>query len=196
MQVMRLTIWVVLALALSRPVIGEELPKEPGPARTVKMFDLFCLSLLPEISRIAEAAAAGNFTELKGKRLEKYQPQVGAEEVRAWSYDDFGSEFVLTTARSKPDAQFKKDVPEFADSINFACSLLFPAKDPKENVLKEMVGLLEREPDEAWDQGPARIYEWTGQTDSLHTQVLYIGHHAPAKKGSTALLSTSAFVKN
>ncbi len=193
MQLTRLTIWVILALALSRPVIGEELPKEPGPARTVKMFDLFCLSLLPEISRIAEAAAAGNFTELKGKRLEKYQPQVGAVKLRAWSYDDFGSEFVLTTSRSKPDALFKKDVPEFADSKNFACSLLFPAKDPKEKVLKEMVGLLEREPDNAWDEGPLRVHGWTGQTDSL---LIHVYYYAPAKKGPTGILSTSAFVKN
>ena len=192
-KAMRLIVWAVVALALSRPVIGEELPKEQGPARTVKMFDLFCLGLLPEISEIAEAAAAGNFTELKGKRLEKYQPQVGAEELRAWSYEDFGSEFVLTTASSKPDAQFKKDVPEFADSKNFACSLIIPAKDPKEKVLKEMVGLLEREPDNAWDEGPLRVHGWTGQTDSL---LIHVYYYAPAKKGPTGILSASTFVKN
>jgi len=192
-RIMRLIIWAVVALALAGPVNAEELPEEPGPARTVKMFDLFCLSLVPEISRIAEAAAAGNFTVLKGQRLEKYQPQVRAEELRAWSYEDFGSEFVLTTARSKPDAQFKKDVPEFADSKNFACSLIIPAKDPKGRILKEMASLLERDPDEAWDEGAMRVHGWTGQTDSL---LIYVHYYAPTKKGPTGVLSASTFIKN
>lgn len=192
-RMMRLAVWAVVALALAGPVNGQGLPKEPGPARTVKMFDLFCLSLVPEISRIAEAAAAGNFTVLKGQRLEKYQPQVRAEELRAWRYEDFGSEFVLTTARSKPDAQFKKDVPEFADSKNFACSLIIPAKDPKGRILKEMASLLERDPDEAWDEGTMRVHVWTGQTDSL---LIYVYYYAPTKKGPTGVLSASTFVKN
>lgn len=97
------------------PAIGDKLPKEPGPARTVKMFDLLCLSLVPEISKIEEAAAVRKFTELKGKGLEEYQPQFRAEELRAWRYEDFGTEFVLTTARSKPGPQFKKEAPEFAE---------------------------------------------------------------------------------
>jgi len=193
MQGRRLIVWAALALALSGAAIGEELPKEPGPARTVKMFDLFCLSLVPEISKIADAAAAGNFTELKGNELEKYQPQVRADELRAWSYEDFGSEFVLTAARSKPDAQFKKDVPEFAESKNYVCSLIFSAKDPKEKVVKQMVGLMERDPDEAWDEGPTRVHAWVGQTDSL---LIYVHYYAPAKKGPTGLLSASTFVKD
>jgi hypothetical protein len=47
MQGMRQIVWAVVALALSGPVIGQVLPKEPGPARTVSMFDIFCLSLNP-----------------------------------------------------------------------------------------------------------------------------------------------------
>jgi hypothetical protein len=193
MQGRRLIVWGVLALALSCAVIGEELPKEPGPARTVRMFDLFCLSLIPDVSRIAEAAAAGNFTELKVNKLEKYQPQVRADELRAWSYEDFGSEFVLTAARSKPDAQFKRDIPEFADSTNFACSLIIPTKDPKEKVLKEMIGLMEREPDEAWDEGPMRVHAWAGQTDKL---LIYVNYYAPAKEGPSGIVGATTFVKD
>ncbi len=191
MQMLRFPVFAVVALVLCGPVNGQELPKESGPARTVKMFDLFCLNLVPEISSIADAAA-GNFTELKGKKLEKYQPQVPAEELRAWRYEDFGAEFVLATTRSKPDDQFKKEVPDFAGATNFACSLIIPAKDPEEKVLKEMVELVGREPDEAWDQGPLRAHSWTGQTDSLLVHVYY---YAPTSKGTTGVLSASTFVK-
>ena len=192
MLAIRFPVCAIVALALCGPVNGEELPKESGPARTVKMFDLFCLNLVPEISAIAKAADAGNFTELKGKKLEKFQPQVPAEELRAWSYEDFGAEYVLATTRSKPDDQFKKEVPDFATAENFACSLIIPAKDPKEKVLKEMVDLVGREPDEAWDQGPLRAHSWTGQTDSL---LIHVYYYAPTKQSATGVLSASAFVK-
>jgi hypothetical protein len=104
-----------------------------------------------------------------------------------------GSEFVLTAARTKPDAQFKKDVPEFADSTNFACSLIIPTKDSKEKVLKEMIGLMERDPDEAWDNGPMRVHAWTGQTDSL---LIYVHYYAPANEAPTGIVSASTFTKN
>ncbi|GAG10626.1 unnamed protein product, partial [marine sediment metagenome] len=142
--------------------IGEGLPKKPGPARTVKMFNLFCLSLVPEISKIEEAAVVRHFTELKGKALKEYQPLFRAKEMRAWSYEDFGSQFVLTTTRSEPAARFKEEVPEFADSRNFGCSLIFRTNDPKEKVLKEMVDSLGRDPEEVWTQRPRRVHAWTG----------------------------------
>lgn len=192
MQVIRLSIFAIAALAVSIPVNAQELPAAPGADRTVKMFDVFCLNLVPEIKAIAKAADAGHFTELKGKNLEKYQPQVPAEELRAWTYEDFGAEYVLATTRSKPDDQFKKEVPEFASATNFACSLIIPAKDPKEVVLKEMVELVGREPDEAWDQGPLRAHSWTGQTDEL---LIHVYYYAPTKDGATGVLSASAFVK-
>jgi len=193
MQIMRLITWAVVALALAAPVSAEGLPNEPGPARTVKMFDTFCLNLLPDISRIAEIAAAGSFTELKGNKLKKYQPQVRAEELRAWSYEDFGSEFVLATVRSKPDALIKKEVPQFADSKIFACSLLIPAKEDKAKVLKKMGGLVERDPDEVWNEGPFRVHSWAGQTDSL---LILVYFYAPIKKGQHGVLSATTFVKN
>jgi len=173
------------------PVIGEDLPKEPGSARTVKMFDLFCLSLVTEHSKIEQAAAVRNFTELKGKKLEEYEAQFRAEELRAWSYEDFGSEFVLMTARSKSAVQFKREAPEFADSKSFSCSLIIPTKDPKKKVLKEMVGLLGRDPDETWAQSPLRVHAWTGKTDKV---LAVIHYYAPMKQGPNAILSATAFI--
>jgi hypothetical protein len=193
MKISRLIIWSVAALTISAPVNADNLPDKPGPARTVKMFDTFCLSVVPDISRTAKAAAAGSFRELKGKRLEKYQPEVRAEELRAWTFQDFGSDFVITTTRSKPDAQFKKQVPKFADSKTAACSMIIPAKEPKARVLQEMNGLLSREPDKAWNQGPFRVHSWGGQTKSL---LIIVYFYAPTKNGQNGILSTTTFVKN
>lgn len=173
--------------------IGEGLPKKPGPARTVKMFNLFCLSLVPEISKIEEAAVARHFAELKGKALKEYQPLFRTKEMRAWSYEDFGSKFVLATARSDPATRFKEEVPEFADSRNLGCSLIFRTKEPKEKVLKEMVDSLGRDPDEVWTQWPRRVHAWTGKSEKF---LAVIHYHAPIKDGSDAVLSAMAFVKN
>jgi len=174
-------------------VSGGDLPNEPGPARTVKMFDRFCLSLVHDQSKIEQAAAARDFTEIKGKELKEYQPQFRAEELRGWTYEDLGSKFVLTTAQSEPAAQLKQEAPEFAGSKGFSCSLIIPSKDSTEMILKEVVGLLGRDPDEAWAQWPQRVHAWTGKTDKL---LAIIQYYAPIKQGPNAILSATAFVNN
>ncbi|MGI9404380.1 MAG: hypothetical protein ACR2OF_07740 [Hyphomicrobium sp.] len=192
MQVMRATILAIVALAMAGPVNAQGLPKDPGPARTVKLFNFYCLSQLPIIEDVANAAGFGEFAELVGEELQKYQPEVPADELRAWRLRDFGSEFILTTARSKPDAQFKKEVPEFANSKSVACSLIISSEDADEQLLKEMVGLVGREPDEAWDQGPLRVHAWTGKTDKL---LIVVHYYAPESEGQNAILRATAFVK-
>lgn len=189
---MRMIVSSALAmLAMAAPAWAQGLPSESGPERTVKIFDLLCYDLLPDLGSVAEAAAAGQFTELQGEKLERYQPTVPAEELRAWSFDEAGSEFVLTTSRSKPDDAFKAEVPEFAGSTNFACSLFIGAKDPQEALLAEMETTLGREPDESWDQAPLRTHMWTGATD---TMLVFVYYHAPLNGGPGGLLSANAFV--
>ncbi len=187
-----LTVFAILALALANPVSAQGLPKEPGPARTVKLFNFYCLSQLPAIEDVANAAGFGEYAELAGEELQKYQPEVPADELRAWRLRDFGSEFILTAARSKPDAQFKKDVPDFANSKSVACSLVISSKDADKQLLKEMVGLVGRKPDEAWDQAPLRVHAWTGKTDKL---LIIVHYYAPTEAGQNAILSATAFVK-
>lgn len=187
-----LTVFAIVALALANPVNAQGLPKEPGPARTVKLFNFYCLSQLPAIEDVANAAGFGEYAELAGEELQKYQPEVPAEELRAWRLRDFGSEFILTAARSEPDAQFKRDVPDFANSKSVACSLIISSKDAGEQLLKEMVGLVGRKPDEAWDQTPLRVHAWTGKTDKL---LIIVHYHAPMEEGQNAILSATAFVK-
>jgi hypothetical protein len=182
----------LLAAALAgSPASTEELPKEKGPARTVKMFDVFCLSQLPDIEGVAKVAGFGEFAPIKGKELDTYQPEVPAEDLRAWKFDDLGTELVLTAAKSRPDAEFQKAVPKFAKSKSVACSMLFPAVDAKDAVLKELVAILGRGPDETWEDGPMQVHAWSGETDKLLSHVYY---YAPTQKGPKGVLSATSFV--
>lgn len=192
MQVIRLTVLAIVALFLAGPVTGQGLPKGPGPARTASLFNFYCLSQLPAIEDVANAAGFGEFAELAGEELQKYQPEVPADELRAWRLRDLGSDFILTSARSKPDATFKKEVPEFANSKSVACSLVISTEDADKQLLKEMVALIGREPDEAWDQGPLRVHSWTGKTDKL---LVFVHFYAPTIEGQNAIMSATAFVK-
>ena len=192
MRLTPLTVFAAVAVALANPISAQGIPKEPGPARTVKLFNFYCLSQLPAIEDVANAAGFGEYAELTGDELQKYQPEVPADELRAWRLRDFGSAFILTAARSKPDAQFKKDVPEFANSKSGACSFVISSKDADKQLLEEMVALVGRKPDEAWGQSPHRVHAWTGKTDKL---LIIVHYYAPMEEGQNAILSATAFVK-
>ena len=131
------------------------------------MFGVFCLSQLPDLEGVAQAAGFGEFAQITGAELEKYQPQVPAEELRAWRFHEDGNEFVLTASKSKPDSQFKAQAPEFANSTGFSCSLQIPAPKSKEAFLKEVVALVGRAPDETWIDGPLRGHGWTGRQPTI-----------------------------
>lgn len=168
------------------------MPSKPGPSRTVSMFRQLCFSKLPDIEAIAKMAAAESFAELSGDELKPYQPEVQPEEFRAWRFKDFEAVFTLMVTRTKPDDLFKKSVPEFAESTNYACSLITPGRDAKTEVLKHLTEVVGRKPDERWDQGPMKVEAWSGQTKKVLSQVF---HYALAKSANTSLLSASTFVK-
>lgn len=192
-QSMRFPFLLAAALALTVPVSGQGLPKQEGPAKAVKMFHIFCLSQLPDLEGVAQAAGFGEFAQITGPELEKYQPQVRAEELRAWRFHDAEDEFILTASKSKPDAQFKAQAPEFADSTISSCSLLMPAPKSKGAFLKEVVSLVGREPDETWVEGSLRAHAWTGQNEKLLSHVHY---YEPVGQGGKGILSASTFVKD
>lgn len=194
-MIKRLTRAALLTLSLILPgaASAAELPEEAGAARTIAMFDIFCLSQLPDIEAIGKVAKAGEFQQLTGEELEKYQPEVKAEELKGWRYKDFDEDFVLTAARTLPDETFKEEVPEFADSMNYGCSLIIPAKDAKEELLEEMSKVMEREPDETWDQNPLKAHAWSGQTEKL---LVFIYYHAPMEGSKGGFLSANVSVKN
>lgn len=182
-----------LALTIATPALAEGLPDKAGPERTVAMFNTFCFARMPDIESIEKIAAAGEFTELQGDDLKPYQPPVPAEKLRVWKYKDFDKEYSLTISQSLPDEEFKKAVPDFADSKSFACSLVLPATDPKEELLQGVEKVLERKPDESYEEGPFNVHTWSGLSDTLMVHVYY---YAPAKGKAGGLMSTVTFVKN
>ena len=191
-QPLRSTICVIAALTLASTVNGQGLPKEPGPERTVKLFNFYCLSQLPNIEDVANAAGFGEFAELVGEELQQYQPEVPADELRAWRLRDLGSEFILTSSRSNSDTHLNNEVPEFANTANVACSLVVSSEDADEHLLKELVDLVGRVPDETRDQGTRRVHAWTGKTDEL---LVVVHYYAPKSEGPKTILSATAFVK-
>jgi hypothetical protein len=155
------------------------------------MFDIFCLSQLPGLEGVVQAAGFGEFAQITGAELEQYQPAVPADELRAWKFHEDGAEFVLTASKSKPDTQFKAEVPKFADSTNYSCSLVMPAATDKTAFLKEVVALVGRAPDETWVEGPLRAHAWSGQNEKLFSNVHYF---EPVENGPTRILSATTFV--
>lgn len=181
------------ALLCTSASLAQELPAEPGPSRTVAMFERFCYRQLPALDVIATIAAAGKFSEITGVELQKYQPPVAAEELRAWTFEDFGSTYTLTTARSLPDELFKRDVPQFAESTNYACSLIVENQLATPELLQATAAFLGRKPDDGWDQPPLRASQWCGMTEEIFACVYF---WAPMKSNARGLLTATIFVKS
>jgi len=191
MSITRLAVLIAI-VAISGSASAQGLPAKPGPARTAKMFDLVCLSKLPDIKAIAALATANKFSKLSGQALRPYSPQVPVDELHGWRFTDFGATFTLLVTRSKPDKQMKATVPDFANSVNYACSLLLPNRFNKAAVLSALAKIIGRKGDETWEQGAMRVHAWKAQTKKLYIQAF---HYAGKARANSSLLSASMFVK-
>jgi len=180
------------ALTTTSPTLAEGLPKKPGPARTAKMFDLLCLSKLPDIKAIAGLAAANKFAKLEGKALAAYRPQAPIDQLHGWRFTDFGATYTLLVTSGKPDAQFKAQMPAYANSVNYACSLILPNKFAKAAVLAALGKIVGRKHDDVWDQGRMQVHAWKATTDKFFIQAF---HYAGKARPNSSLLSASIFVK-
>jgi len=193
MRKMRIGAFMVAVLALAGPAAAQGAPRKE-PANASNMFNVFCLSHLPDLDGIATAAGFGEFAEMVGAELETYHPPVRADALRGWKFHDATDEYVLISSKSKPDDVFKKAVPAFAKSTNYGCSLLVPAKQQSNaELLAALSKLLGRAPDEEWEEGAMHVYSWSGQTDKLLSNVYF---YAPPAGAPTAVLSANAFVKD
>jgi len=180
----------MLATSTSR---AEELPKEKGIARTVKMFDMFCLTQLPDIEGIERFAGFGEFAQMSGDELAPFKTEPPAEKLLAWRFHDFGAELILTATRARPDEASKQKHPAFAKGKYVACSLLVPNDAPRDDIVKELNHRLGRQPDESLDDGGAHVSAWNNETAQAVTRVVY---RAPAEKGGKGALSASVIVKD
>jgi hypothetical protein len=181
------------ALVVALLIATSSRAQEPDPPRAVKMFNVFCLSQLPDLSGVTKAAGFGEFAQIAGKELDGYRPKGPVADFHAWRFHDQGSEYVLTATRSKPDDGLKQQPAKLAKAINVACSLLFPAAEAKAPVLAGLSKMLGRAPDETREEGPARLYVWNGKGDKALSHVDY---SVPLKPGPKAVLSASVFVLN
>ncbi len=190
--VMRRALASLLLCAVATVAGAQSIPKEKGPARTIGLFNFLCLRQLPDLNGIERAAGLGEYDQLTGEDLKPYAPQVPTEKLFAWRYHDHGEQYILTAARSKPDAAFKKQVPAFADATSTACSLLAPSASP-DPLLGELTRTMGRAADHTWQEGPMRVYEWTHQRDNA---LSYVHYYTPEKAGAKVVLSASVFLKN
>ncbi len=189
----RIAMLLLALLVLAPPAAADELPKEKGVARTAKMFDMFCLTQLPDIEGIERFAGFGEFAQILGADLAPYRSGLPEEKTLAWRFHDFGSELILTATRAKPDEASKQKHPAFAKGRSVACSLLIPNDETREDIVKELVRRLGRQPDESRDDAGAHLYAWSNETPKAVSRVVY---SAPAGKGGKASLSASAIVKD
>ena len=67
---------VLALLAFSGLAGAQSVPKEKGPARTVRMFDFFCLSQLPDLVAIERAAGLGEYDQITDDDLKPFEPDV------------------------------------------------------------------------------------------------------------------------
>ena len=56
------------------PCAAQSGAKETPAARTVKMFNVFCLSQLPDLDGVAKAAGFGEFAPITGDELKAHTP--------------------------------------------------------------------------------------------------------------------------
>ena len=178
------------------PGINQQLlPPEQGARRTVKLFDLFCMTHVPNLDTIA-AFAAANFEEITGAGLNPYRPTVPPKQLRAWRFSEFGHEFVLTTTLSAPDELFKTRLPEFASATSHACTLFLPGAVPAADIRTELTRLMARPPDDTFKPGGMSAVGWTGRTekDVVPQMMVDVLHLAPQDGGVGGRLQTVAFV--
>ena len=183
-----------LFLAAASPrALAQELPKEKGVARTVKMFDMFCLTQLPDIEGIERFAGFGEFAQILGADLAPYASGMPEEKLLGWRFHDFGAELILIAARAKPDEAFKQKHPAFAKAKTVSCSLLIPNEASRDEVVAALTQRLAQAPDESLDDAGVKVSVWNKETAKAVSRVVY---RVPAEKGRKAALSASLALKD
>lgn len=184
--------FVATALALALSAWAQARGPD-APLRSVNLFTILCLHQLPALDDIAKAAGFGEFAVMDGDELEPFRSQVPDEELRAWRFHEPTGEFVLTAAKSSPDAHLQLEAPDFAKATKYACSLRIPPNDPEAEVLKGLTQVLGRAPDESQQDGLRRVHVWREQTANQLSRVYY---YPSRPDGGASLLSAITLLKN
>jgi hypothetical protein len=159
----RISLLIAIALTFALSCLALTPAKEKGAAHIVKMFNVFCLSQLPDLEGVKKAAGFGEFAPITGDELKAHaatEPGTIAEALSAWRFHDAGGEFILTATRSRLDHNSRKVGPEHVNAKLYACTLTYPPADPRQ-VLAELTALLKRPPD---PPGHGIRFVWTHTT--------------------------------
>jgi hypothetical protein len=181
------------ALALTLTAWAQTAPAPEAAPRSVSLFKILCLHQLPALDDIAKAAGFGEYAEMDGDELEPLRSQIPDEELRAWRFHEPTGEFVLTAAKSSPDALLQAEAPEFAKATRYACSLLVPPSDPEAEVLNGLTQVLGHAPDESRQDGLRRVHVWREHSAKQLSQVYY---YPSQPGGGASMLSASTLLKN
>lgn len=177
---------VLLSTALARPASAS-----PEAVHVVSLFSRLCYETMPDMAA-AEAHVGDDWTALDGKALEAFRPAAETTKLKAWTFSDGGGSFSFALSQSPMDEQGKTDFPAFADATNVSCSLVLNATEaPPPAVRTKLAELLEREPDETYDEDPFKVSAWTGEAEGLLV-VLY--YYEPQSGAPGGVLAMTVFV--
>ena len=107
--------------------------------------------------------------------LQQYAPPAPAKLLKAWKFADFAVPYQIAITHSDMDEQGKKDFPAFADAQSYSCSLILPAKAPRAELAAAMEKLMQRKPDETFDQGRLQFDSWNGQNETTFVIINHMG---------------------
>jgi hypothetical protein len=181
------------AASLPFPAHAAEPASKTDLAHSVKLFNILCLSQLPDLDGVAKAAGLGEFAPVMDKNLGAYRTQEQMQDMRAWRFHDASGEFVLTAGKTRPDDAFKKSAPKFAKATATTCALHVPGSESSDTIRASLLALFGRTADKSWDEGATHISAWSKETGKHLSQVHF---YAATKRGLNGVLRATIFVLN
>ena len=145
----------LIAVALCATVAHAGPAHKTELTRAVKLFNVLCLSQLPDLDGVAKAAGFGEFAPVLEKDLGQFRTQEQMQDMRAWRFHDVSGEFVLTAGKTRPDDAFKKSAPKFAKATATTCALHVPGSESSDAIRASLLALFGRTADKSWDEARA-----------------------------------------
>jgi hypothetical protein len=206
-RALTLSAWTMMrgshALLLIAAALCAASPALPGHAaepaqkneltRAVKLFNVLCLSQLPDLDGVAKAAGLGEFAPVMDKDLGTYRTPEQMQDMRAWRFHDASGEFALTAGTTRPDDAFKKSAPKFAKATATTCALHVPGSESSDTIRASLLALFGRTADKSWDEGGTHVSAWSKETGKHLSQVHF---YAATKRGWNGVLRATIFVLN
>jgi hypothetical protein len=181
------------AASLPLPAHAAEPASKTELTRSVKMFNILCLSQLPDLDGVAKAAGLGEFAPVMATDLGAYRTQEQMQDMRAWRFHDASGEFVLTAGKTRPDDAFKKSAPKFGKATATTCALHVPGSESSDTIRASLLTLFGRAADKSWDEGATHVSAWSKEAGKRLSQVHF---YAATKRGLNGILRATIFVLN